>query len=35
MSGAALAQSAQGDGEVTIPGCVQEAWGSGTEGHGE
>ena len=31
----ALAQAAQGRGEVIIPGGVQEPWRYGTEGHGQ
>jgi len=28
-----LAQAAQGDGGLTVPGGVQETWRCGTEGH--
>ena len=30
-----LEQAAQGDGGDTIPGCFQEPFGCGTEGHGQ
>ncbi len=35
MSGAAVAQAAQGGGGVTVPGGVQEPWRCGTEGRGQ